>query len=125
MILAEDDHDVRNALAQMFSADGFDVLSVPSGDELVRALESARDANSLPYIVVTDQLMPGYTGIEVTRALRDNGWPVPVIIITAYGPEIERLGLEAGADLVFPKPLDTEDLRTAVWYWAQARGITD
>ena len=122
MILAEDDDEVRTALELAFSSDGIDVVTARDGDEFVRALEQARDAGSLPYIIVTDHRMPGYSGIEVTRALRDNGWPVPIIIITAYDREVSQLGFDAGADAVFRKPLDIEELRAAVWSWIDARG---
>lgn len=122
MILAEDDHEVRTALEAMFSSDGFDVTTASDGDELVTALEAARDADALPYIIVTDHRMPGYSGIEITRALRDNGWPVPIILITAYGREVAELGFEAGADEVLEKPLEVKKLRRAVQYWLQSRG---
>lgn len=122
MVLAEDDHEVRTALAHVFALDGFDVVTASTGDELVRVLEQARDADELPYVIVTDHRMPGFSGIEITRALRDNGWPVPIILITAYGREAMELGYDAGADAVFSKPLDIDDLRTTVWDWLESRG---
>lgn len=125
LILAEGDRDIRIALAKIFVADGFDVIAVRSGRELVVALEMARDSEEFPAIVVTDQRTLGPSGLEVTRALRVNGWPIAVILIMGVGADSERLALEAGADVVFTGPLDTDDLRTAVWYWAQARGVID
>ncbi|MFD8079413.1 response regulator [Streptomyces sp. NPDC059718] len=55
--------------------------------------------------VVLDVMLPGLSGVEVCRTLRDEGIDVPVILLTARGAISERVaGLDAGADDYLVKP---------------------
>lgn len=66
-------------------------------------------------LVVTDLYMPGMTGDELVRKLRQRGFDKPVIGMTAaeLGPDVERFRT-AGADVVLAKPLRVQDLRRAL-----------
>lgn len=68
-----------------------------------------------PALVLLDYQMPGMTGIEVLRAIRQNNKELPVIIITAYGT-IERAveAIKAGADDFITKPFDPDHLAVVV-----------
>ncbi len=122
LLLAEDDDEIRTTLADIFALDGYQVTTAPDGALLVEHLEQARDARQFPHVIVLDHRMPGFSGLEVARALRKSGWPVPIIMITAFAGDIEAMAREAGADAVFQKPFDADDLRTAVYCCMQDRG---
>jgi len=76
------------------------------------ALEIA--ANWRPDLVVLDLMLPGASGLEVCRRLReeqDTQAPLPVIMLTALGEESDRvLGLESGADDYVTKPFSPREL---------------
>ncbi len=122
LLLAEDDDEIRTTLADIFALDGYQVTAAPDGTLLVQYLERARDAQQIPHVLVLDHRMPGVSGLEIARALREAGWPIPIIMITAFAGDIEAIARNAGADAVFQKPFDADDLRTAVYYCMQDRG---
>jgi len=80
------------------------------------ALEIA--ATWLPDLAVLDLMLPGISGLEVCRRLRetrDAGMPLPVIMLTALGEESDRvLGLESGADDYVTKPFSPRELTLRV-----------
>jgi len=58
-------------------------------------------------IVVTDLRMPGMTGLELARAIRDKNPGFPVIMMTAYGPiEADEIRACLGKENLFPELLD-------------------
>ncbi|MGH3412286.1 MAG: response regulator transcription factor [Marmoricola sp.] len=62
-------------------------------------------------VVVLDRMLPGPSGVEVCRALREEGNDVPVLMLTARGAVTERVeGFEAGADDYLVKPFALEEL---------------
>jgi DNA-binding response OmpR family regulator len=115
IVLAEDDDDVRQPLAELLSADGFDVTCVQDGELLVDVLGHCEGKAAPPDVLITDHRMPGYTGLEVLAGLREAGWTMPVIIITAFGAEIGDVARSLGAYAILRKPFDADDLRTAVF----------
>ncbi len=117
VVLAEDDDEVRETLGEAFEADGFRVVAVTDGEQLAEVLDSCHRRGDLPDVVVTDHRMPAYTGLEVLEALKETGWPVPVIVLTAFGGEVRSLAEACGALAVFDKPFDLDELRTGV-FWA-------
>jgi CheY-like chemotaxis protein len=118
VLVAEDDDDIRAMIVASLRRDGYDVCEARSGAELLDHIGSSMlfaDAYPAPDIIISDIRMPGFTGLEVLAGLRDANWHTPIVLITAYGDEetyheAERLG----ADAVFDKPFDVDDLRTAV-----------
>ncbi len=110
LVVAEDDAEIRLALEDVLSREGFDVRSVPDGELLVEELARCRQRDRLPSAVVLDHRMPGHTGLELLRALRTTGWTVPVIVITAFGKEVVEAAKALGADAVFEKPFDPGEL---------------
>jgi DNA-binding response OmpR family regulator len=64
----------------------------------------------LPGMVVLDVMLPGLSGFDVCRKLRERG-PVPVILLTARGEEADRVwGLDLGADDYMTKPFSHREL---------------
>ncbi len=116
IVVAEDDDEMRTLLASALRRDGYEVIEVNTGDQLLHELgnELLQPSTMRPDLIVSDIRMPGCTGIEVLAGLRRADWATPVILITAFPDgethsEATRLGAT-----VFDKPFDIDDLRTAV-----------
>jgi DNA-binding response OmpR family regulator len=91
---------------------GYDVLAESNGEAgLATALKE------LPDLVVLDWMMPGLTGIEVCRAMRDDPRTArtPVLLLTARAQEADVVrGLAAGADDYLVKPFRGRELTSRV-----------
>jgi CheY-like chemotaxis protein len=117
ILLAEDDLEMRRLLSSALRKDGYEVIEAKSGAELLTTLaEFLRHPTTRPYdLIISDQRMPGLTGLEVLEGLEDEDWLPPFILITAFGSrEFETDALCAGAARVLDKPFDVDDLRKAV-----------
>jgi DNA-binding response OmpR family regulator len=66
-------------------------------------------------VVILDIMLPGRSGLDVLRDLRDAGLTVPVLMLTAKGDIVDRVsGLELGADDYLPKPFSVHELLARV-----------
>jgi CheY-like chemotaxis protein len=117
VLVAEDDTEMRMLLVRMLRKDGYHVEEVGSGAELLHRIGTSllSRRGEPPELIISDIRMPGFTGLEVLSGLREADWAMPVILITAFGDsethaEAQRLGAEA----VFDKPFDMDELRSAV-----------
>ncbi len=114
--LAEDDEDMRSLIALALTADGYDVTQAKDGSELLELLATAATTPMRrPDVIVSDVLMPGYSGMGVLAALHRCEWKVPVILITARQDDaIVHEAIRLGASAVVRKPFDIDDLRIAI-----------
>ena len=124
-MLAEDDPDMRWLLSMSLRKEGYEVIEVRDGAEL-RAKVRTQVANPKqePQVsmIISDFRMPGATGLDVLEELRRLEQSMPFILITAFGDEATHEAARRLGAVVFDKPLDLEDLRTAVLYLATALG---
>jgi DNA-binding response OmpR family regulator len=106
ILIVDDDVDLCELVQQYLEGEGFGIDAVHDG---VTGLERARgDSYAL---IVLDVMLPGMSGLEVLRKLRQQGANVPVLILTARGDEVDRImGLEIGADDYLPKPFNPREL---------------
>jgi two-component system, response regulator, stage 0 sporulation protein F len=116
VLVADDDEDLRALVAESLRADGCRVIEARDGAELLEHLRAALDSSRTPPdVVVTDVLMPKLSGLGVLDALRRAQWNVPVILMTVMGDgSVHTLARRLGAVCVLRKPLDIDNLRTAV-----------
>ena len=114
--LAEDDEDMRLLIALALTSDGYDVTQAKDGSELLELLATAATTPlKRPDVIVSDVLMPGYSGIGVLAALQRCDWTVPMILITARQDDaIVQEAIRLGASAVVRKPFDMDDLRIAI-----------
>ena len=108
LLIVEDEADLSELMRYNLEAEGFRVVSAESGDE---AVERIRDA--VPDLILLDWMLPGLSGIELTRRWRSRDEPArtPIIMITARGEEEERVrGLATGADDYVVKPFSMPEL---------------
>jgi CheY-like chemotaxis protein len=116
IMVAEDDPEMRRLVADALRKDGYDVVEVPDGGRMLVRItdECFRAATRSIDLIVSDVRMPVCSGLEIVRAIRDSGWTVPVILMTAFGDDETRDRAATMNAVLFDKPFDLDDLRTAV-----------
>ena len=95
-------------LVDVLAAKGYDVRAATSGEEALALV-----AADPPDIVLLDIMMPGLSGYDVCRRLRNNPATalLPVVLCTSLDPQQERIkGIEAGADDFLTKPINRPEL---------------
>jgi len=99
LLLADDDEELSDMLAEYLRGEGFEVEVAYNGDDaLARAVQGDCD------LVVLDVMMPRLNGFDVLRELRRKSL-IPVLMLTARGSDTDSVvGLELGADDYLPKP---------------------
>lgn len=109
ILVVEDEESYREPLTYQLTREGFDVVAVATGIEAL----AAYDAGGAD-LVLLDLMLPGLSGTEVCRELRQRG-DVPVIMLTAKDGEIDKVvGLELGADDYVTKPYSFRELLARV-----------
>ncbi len=105
LLVVDDDTRIRDLLKQYLSSNGFRVTVAANSADARNKLEGL-DFD----LLIIDVMMPGESGIELTRALRSDK-QVPILMLTALSEIESRVnGLEAGADDYLSKPFDPREL---------------
>jgi two-component system response regulator RegX3 len=109
LLVVEDEETIADAVQYALTAEGFEAVAVASGEEaLGRIAAEPFDA------VVLDLMLPGISGLEVCRRVRESN-TVPILMLTARTAEVDVvLGLEAGADDFVRKPFSMPELISRV-----------
>jgi DNA-binding response OmpR family regulator len=107
VLVVEDDPQVRDVVRRYLEREGLAVQVSGNGTE---GLELARRGH--PDLVVLDVMLPGLSGLEVCRILREvDGSDVPIVMLTALDDTDDRIaGLESGADDYVGKPFSAKEL---------------
>ncbi|HYD43351.1 MAG TPA: response regulator [Anaeromyxobacter sp.] len=112
IVVVDDDHDVREALGEVLTEEGFDTRLFESARAALEFLRAHGDGEPPPALILLDLMMPGMNGWQFREEqLRDERLKdIPVVVITA-----SRLGSEAiRAREVLFKPVALGDLLDAV-----------
>ncbi len=122
ILVVEDDGEMRALIAKFLRQNGYRVTGVRDGREMWETL-----ANASIDLILLDIMLPGQSGLDLTRALRAR-MQVPIIMVTARGDETDRVvGLELGADDYIPKPFSRPEMLArirAVLRRARTTGLT-
>jgi CheY-like chemotaxis protein len=118
VVVADDDTDARELLASALTADGYVVTEARDGYELLGLLASSvtRAPGHVRFdAIVTDVMMPGFSGLDVLTAVQRHLDGVPVLVVTAFGDaRVCRIAEALGSIAVLSKPFDLDDLRTTL-----------
>lgn len=110
VFLADDDEDVRDALALLLSTAGFAVETYPSALAFL-----ARPDQAAAGCLVADVRMPGLSGLQLLEHLAAEGGQLPVVVITGHGDVGAcRRAFRNGAVDFLTKPIDEQALIEAV-----------
>ena len=105
LLIADDDVELCDLLAEYLTSEGFHVDAVHDGEAAVKhILETECE------LMILDVMMPKMNGFDTLREVRKH-LQTPVLMLTARGDDIDRIvGLEIGADDYLPKPCNPREL---------------
>ena len=105
LLVVDDDTRLRELLRRFLAENGFRVTVASD------SLDARSKLGSFAFdLLVLDIMMPGESGLELTRALREKDG-VPILLLTAMGEPDDRIaGLESGADDYLAKPFEPREL---------------
>ena len=120
LLVVDDDARLRELLRRYLSDNGFRVTTAQdAGEARAKLAAFAFD------LIVLDVMMPGESGLDLTRALRSEG-RVPVLLLTAMAEPEDRVnGLELGADDYLSKPFEPRELVLRIRNVLQRRPADD
>lgn len=120
VLIVDDDLEILNLTRSLLRRRGFDVIEASDGDEAMRQLLENR-----PDLVILDVMMPGQSGWEVCRSIRetDSLKNTGVIMLTGVGSRMNEMTSPLyGADAYLDKPFEFEALDELVTQVLEKRG---
>jgi len=112
ILVADDQAANRDLLEELLTSQGFKVITVPDGPEVIEQLRRTQVD-----LVLMDVMMPGLTGFQACERLKNNPdtYLIPVILITALSGREDRIeGIKVGADDFLTRPVDRTELLARV-----------
>lgn len=108
VLVVEDEADIRKLVHYHLAQERFKVIECEDGESALKVAQRER-----PDLVILDLMLPGLTGIEVCKQLRErlDTARLPILMLTAKAGESDRvLGLEIGADDYLAKPFSPREM---------------
>ena len=106
ILIVEDDEVIMGTLAYNLSRQGFGVKGATTGAEALRLARKLR-----PDLILLDLMLPGESGIEVCKRIREDDQDVVIVMVTAKDAEDDKVrGFEVGADDYVTKPFGMKEL---------------
>lgn len=108
VVVADDDGDIKDLVAFKLENAGYSVVAVSDGDDALRRVREHR-----PELAVLDVMMPGLSGLDVLREIRndDDLAATKVILLTARARDVDvDAGFSTGADDYLTKPFSPREL---------------
>src|SRR4051795_10118607 len=105
-LIVEDDPHISLGLEEILRSEDFDVAVCHRGDQAIAATGKHR-----PNLIVLDVMLPGLSGYDICKQLRQKKVTTPILMLTAKGQEIDKVvGLDLGADDYVTKPFGVREL---------------
>lgn len=122
IVLADDHQVVRFGIKQFLVANGINVIAeAENGQQALEMIEKHQ-----PDVAVLDIQMPLLSGIEVARQVRNAGWPIGLLILTAFDDDpFIMAALEAGVNGFVLKTADIEEITEAVRAVNEGKSVLD
>ena len=123
ILVVDDNSSNRELLESYLEAEGYAVLLATNGQEALRLI-----SENHPDLVLLDVMMPGLSGYDVCRTIKEDSVLrlTPIILLTALNSLEDRLtGLEAGADDFLAKPCNRVELFTRIRALTRVKRLND
>jgi putative two-component system response regulator len=123
ILVVDDNPDTMVLMKELLETRGYDVITVPDADEA-----EAEVHRQAPDLILSDVIMPGRSGYELCRELKENAATrlIPFVLITGLSDREDKLhGIEAGADDFLNKPIFSEELFARVKSLLKLKEFTD
>ncbi|MGH7926267.1 MAG: response regulator [Candidatus Binatia bacterium] len=126
ILIVEDEPDIRKLVQYSLEQERYKVLEAEDGEQALKLLARAK-----PNLVILDLMLPGMSGLELCKLLRDRRETsrVPILMLTAKAGEADKVvGLEMGADDYLAKPFSPREMVArvrAILRRAEAAPATD
>jgi cyclic di-GMP phosphodiesterase len=123
ILIVDDERQNRDLLVRLLSREGYGTLTASNGEEALSLV-----AEAPPDLVLLDVQMPGISGMEVCRRLKEDSATrlTPVVLVTGLRDREHRIqGILVGADDFVSKPFDFEELRARVRSLLRLKRYTD
>jgi two-component system alkaline phosphatase synthesis response regulator PhoP len=106
ILLVEDEPGLVLTVTDLLAAEGYEVEDAPDG---LSGLEKAKKGGY--DLILLDVMLPGKSGFDVCRDLRQSGIDTPILMLTAKSQVVDRVvGLKLGADDYLTKPFEPMEL---------------
>ena len=108
ILVVEDEPDIAKLVSYNLAQEHFKVLTAEDGEQALKVIQREK-----PHLVVLDLMLPGLSGTEVCKILRDRPETakLPILMLTAKAGEADRIvGLELGADDYLAKPFSPREM---------------
>lgn len=113
VLVVEDEELIREMLVLSLEGEGYTTFTATDGRTALALLQTTEpNFSDFPFdLIILDIMLPQVNGMDICRLLRHQGNPVPILMLSAKGSEIDRvLGLEVGADDYLTKPFSMREL---------------
>lgn len=119
ILVVDDDRNLRYSFRKILNKEDYELLEAESGEEAIRKVEEEK-----PDLVLMDVRMPGMSGLEAFKRVKELNSKLPVIVMTAYGTVDTAIeAMKLGAYEYVLKPFDIETMRDLVEKGLQAYGL--
>ena len=106
ILVVEDDKNTRKLMETVLLSNGYQPIPAEDGARALKLLEQSKVD-----LMIADVMMPGLDGFELTRTLRESGYTLPILMVTAKETQADKKqGFLAGTDDYMVKPVDEEEM---------------
>ena len=113
ILIIEDEPNIRELILYNLKTNGYDGISAEDGIMGITMVHKEK-----PDLILLDIMLPGKSGYDICKELREEGNNTPIIMITAKTEEVDKvMGLEYGADDYISKPVEVDKLIKAIETW--------
>jgi putative two-component system response regulator len=123
LLVVDDSPDITLVMRELLSSAGYDVITVSDAGAALTEIK-----NQLPDLILSDVIMPGLSGFDLCRRLKEDPSTrlIPFVLMTGLGDRGDKLrAIESGADDLISKPVSSEELFARVKSLLKLKEFTD